>query len=414
MVNMKDTKPRSLFQKIKHLAFKKRTIAVVVVIVIIAVIFFARRGAGQAQYNLEAAQYTALTEHVSETGSINASGVALLYSTTTGIVDEVFVMNGSQVEEGDALFSVKSTATQQEKQSAYASYLAAKNALESAKATQLTLQAGMLGKWDSFKELAESDEYEEGDGRPKYDQRNLPEFQVPEREWLAAEAAYKNQQQVVQEKSVAVSAAWQAYQSTQDSTVRAVSDGEIHNLGVTKGEPVVAPTAAQLASTKPALVLVDTSVPTIVEIQVNETDILKIKEGQEAVVELDALDNQQFTGVVERVDSVASINQDIVQFSVYVRLQDPIETILPGMTADVDIITAKKEKVLTVPSSAVKPYQGGRAVRVVNEMNELEFVPVEIGARGDGRIEITSGLSEGTEVVVSLANEQVERSAGFF
>ena len=95
-------------------------------------------------------------------------------------------------------------------------------------------------------------------------------------------------------------------------------------------------------------------------------------------------------------------------------LDDEVDQVQRGMTADVDITVANKENILTVPSSAVKPYQGGKAVRVVGENGEIEFVVVEVGSKGEGRTEILSGIEEGQEVIVTLANDQVERSGGFF
>ncbi len=412
---MTSQEPRSFFQKVKGILFKKRTLAVVFVITLIlgAVVYFQIRG-GESQYLLESARYTSITERVSETGNVTTAGVIPAYSTTTGIVEEVLVSNGDVVEKDAKLFSVKSTANKQQKDSALASYLAAKSALDSAKATELSLQSSMFSKWDRYKDLAESDTYTDYKDAPREVERNVAEFHVPEKDWLSAEAAYKNQQQVVQEKSVALSSAWQAYQSTQDSTVVAVLGGEVRNLAITRGDAVIAPTASTLSSTKPALVVIDTQVRTTIEFQVNETDVLKVQEGQKAIVEFDAIDGQDFTGVVDRVDTVATGTQDIVQFSVYVVLDEILERVQPGMTADVDIIVASKDNVLTVPSSAVKPYQGGRAVRVVGSDGEVVFVPVEVGARGDRRTEILSGISEGTEVIVSLANEQIERNASFF
>jgi multidrug efflux pump subunit AcrA (membrane-fusion protein) len=84
------------------------------------------------------------------------------------------------------------------------------------------------------------------------------------------------------------------------------------------------------------------------------------------------------------------------------------------MTADVDITVAEKKDILTVPSSAVKPYQGKKAVRVLSEDGEIEYIPVEVGIKGDGKTEILSGIEEGTEVIVALPNEEVETSGGLF
>jgi trimeric autotransporter adhesin len=94
-------------------------------------------------------------------------------------------------------------------------------------------------------------------------------------------------------------------------------------------------------------------------------------------------------------------------------ITDPITTIRPGMTANVDISVDRVNNVLTVSNSAVKPYKGGKAVRVYDpSAKEMKFIPVETGLKGDDKTEIIKGVSEGQEVITSLTNDQVQRSSG--
>ena len=366
------------------------------------------------QYDLAEATYGDITELVSESGNVTTAGATPLYSTTTGMVDEVLVQNGSGVKRGDKLFAVISSATEQEKETALANYLAAKTALETAQAAQLSLQAAMFGAWDSYKTLAESDEYETGEGIARDAERQVAQFQVPQKEWLAAEANYKKQTVAVKQASVAQAAAWQAYQATQDSTVTAVMDGVVENLAVTKGDRVMAPTAVTLSSTQPVLVLFDPGVKTTVKLDIGETDVVKVEPGQKAVVTVDAYPDVTFDGLVERVDTLAVPTDGVVTYGVYVAINDPTQKLKAGMTADVDITVSQRSQVLTVPSSAVKPYEGGRAVRVVGDKGNIEYVPVTIGAKGEGETEILTGLEPGTKVIVALKNEQVKRSGSLF
>jgi len=398
----------------KKSSWRRRIVYGVIIVAVAIGAFIAwRTFTKESDFTLEKVRYDAITELVSETGNVTTAGVTPLYSTTNGMVDEVLVSNGDVVVEDDVLFSVKSTATHQEQEVALSSYLAAKADLEAARATQLSLQAAMFGKWDTFKELAQSDEFENSDGTPKHVQRAVPEFHIPEKEWLSAEVAYKNQQQVIAQKQAAHSAAWRAYEATQDSQVIAVLGGTVKNLSVARGDAVVVPTTLTLSSTKPALVLVDEGVQTMVRLSVNEVDVVKVKQGQSAVVELDAVSDKTFKARVQRVDTIADTTGDVVSFQVYVELLQTSNSIKQGMSADVDITVAQKEKVLTVPSSAIKPYQGGRAVRIIGDGGEIEFVPVKTGSRGDNRVEIVSGIDEGTEVVTTLKTDK-KSSGGFF
>lgn len=407
--------PKALWKRFKKLSRIKKII-VIILLAIIAVLAFDRFRPKDpsAQYELEAAAYNSITEHVSETGHITTTGAAPVYSTTTGLVDTVNVSNGDYVSKGDVLFKVTATATKQERDAALANYLAAKTALETAQSTQLSLQASMFSAWDSFKDLAESDEYEDADGNPRYVERGVAEFHVSEKTWLAAESAYKKQQDAISQAQANQSATWQAYQATVDSQVIATIDGQIENLGVTVGDRVTAPTALTLSSTSPALVLFSPEVTPTIKLDIGETDIVKVEPGQEAVIEIDAFSNKTFSGTVDRVDTIATLTEGVVDYAVYVAIAGDTVGILGGMTADVDIVVSKKENVLTVPSSAVKPYEGGRAVRVVGSKGEIEFTPVEVGSRGEGLTEIISGIDEGTQVIVALKNEQVQRGPSLF
>ena len=62
----------------------------------------------------------------------------------------------------------------------------------------------------------------------------------------------------------------------------------------------------------------------------------------------------------------------------------------------------------------MKPYQGGRAVRVINPANkQIEYIPVQIGVRGEQYTQILKGIEEGREVVTALSNEQIQRPGLF-
>jgi len=408
---------RYFWRFFKALSKKKQLFFIVILVLIIFVIANRLKKASSGpSYELETATLGSITELVSETGNITSSGAIPVYSTSTGLVESVSVKNGDIVNKNTNLFKVVSSATKQEKNTALANYMAAKTAYQSVQATQYSLQATMFSQWDSFKDLAESDDYEDANGNPKTDQRNLPEFMVPEKQWLAAEANFKKETDALRQASAAQSAAWQAYQATQDSQVTAVIGGEIRNLSLSPGDVVAAPTSLTISSTPPALVIYDPSASTIVKVDIGETDAIKVQAGQPVTIQLDALPNRTFMGHVDRVDSFTNPTGGVVDYSVYIVLDDPDPSIKGGMTADVDITVASKDNVLTVPTSAVKPYEGGRAVRVVGDKGDVKYIPVETGSKGDGKIEITSGISQGQQIITALTNDQVKRtsSGGLF
>ncbi len=403
---------------IRQSLWKKIGIVILFLVVIWSVISSFTNKNGQ-KYSVEAARRADITESVDESGVVKISAQTDIYSPTNGVIEELYVSNGAYVEPGDDLFKVKSTATQQEKQAAYASYLAAVATLNAAKSNREALQADMFAKWDTFKELAESDSYENEDGTPDYENRALPEFHIAEKQWLAAEQKYVDQEKVIAQAQAAVNSAWLEYQATQTTVVKSTAAGTVANLSVVHNDSVTASSGNAVSipgvsrtSIKPVLTVADFSVIGVL-LSLGESDINKIEPGDEAVIDVDPINNRKYKGFVSRVDEIGYDDGGVMKYDVFIIIQDRDNQLKAGMTADAEIVTEKLVNVLSVPNTAVKPYEGGKAVQVVNDKNELEFVPVIVGVRGEQRTQILEGITEGDEIVVSLTNEQVERPGLF-
>lgn len=392
------------------LSWKKKA-GIIVLLVIIGGIAFSQLTPKDSGFTTVKASMSDITEVVTETGTVSSSGTVSVYSPTNGTIKEISVSNGANVTEGDILFSVESSATEQEQKAAYANYLSAKTTYDSAQASLHLLQSSMLSAWDSYKQLAEGDKYENSDGTPKSDQRTLPEFHIAEKEWLAAELKYKNQQSVIAQAATLMSSTWILYQTTQNAVVKAPASGTVSNLSAGIGGSIMAntPTNPQ----RPVLLLTNPSTTEIV-LALSESDIAKIKPGQSAKIEINAIKDKTYNGSVTRVDSVGVNDQGVVRYNAYIEISNADSNLRSGMNADVIITTNKLSKVLSVPNSSVKPYQGGRAVRVEEPKGEIKYVPVKIGIRGNTKTQILSGIKEGQEVITSIDNEKLKRSGGFF
>ncbi len=404
------TFPKNIYIKFKSFSLKKKIFVVVAIIVVFFVVSGIFSSATKKPpYTLAKASNANITEEVVETGHVVAAGTVAVYSPTNGIVEEVYVTNKEVVEDGKDLVKVNSSATIQEQQAAYANYLAAKNSLDAAQSDLFAIQANMLDSWDDYKQLAETGKYENDDGTPKSDQRTLPEFNISKNTWLAAEAKYKDQQAVIAKGQAQVSSTWLQYQATQNSVVKAPSGGMVENLAVTQGSNVSinSPTSPG----KPILTISTSSGSAEIVVALSETDIPKVDEGQTVEIEIPALD-KTYKGKVSRVDSVGTEDAGVIRYDVYLQFTNPDADLRTGMTADATIVTKSLDNVLSVPNSAVKPYKGGRAVRVVKN-GKVEYVPVKVGVRGVTRTQILSGISEGQEVVTALSNEQLKRPGLF-
>jgi HlyD family secretion protein len=178
-----------------------------------------------------------------------------------------------------------------------------------------------------------------------------------------------------------------------------------------------------------------------VEVDVNENDIVKVSVGDSAKIEVDAYLKKEFKGIVTSISNSASsalTADQVTNFKVKVRIlkesyMDLIEgkpetysPFRPGMTATVDIITNRKEKVIGAPISAVVIKDDTTSVKkdVIAELDkevkekngtyksdqkfECVFVKngdkaqirvVKTGIQDDTNIEIISGLKKGDEII---------------
>jgi HlyD family secretion protein len=180
-----------------------------------------------------------------------------------------------------------------------------------------------------------------------------------------------------------------------------------------------------------------------VEVDVNENDIVKISVGDSANVEVDAYLKKEFKGIVTSISNSASAGttaDQVTNFKVKVRIvkesyldllegnPDTYSPFRPGMTATVDIITKRKEKVIGVPISSIvmksdttstKKYgveekEDENKVKAKSDKKfECVFVKVgdkakirivKTGIQDDSNIEVVSGLKKGDVVIVGPYN----------
>jgi HlyD family secretion protein len=200
------------------------------------------------------------------------------------------------------------------------------------------------------------------------------------------------------------------------TTFNAPIDGIITSLRVEEGEVAIIGTMNNPGTV--LMTIADLSIMEV-EVEVDETDVVNVRLDQKAEVHVDALPNQTIAGQVTEVGSsalqklgVTSSTEESKDFKVVVTLNNPPSSLKPGLSASADIITARKEKALAIPISALvlqeKPGQEkGRqgkdeqeGVFVVDKEGRVSFKPVTKGITGDLDIEIVSGLEEGQEVVV--------------
>jgi RND family efflux transporter MFP subunit len=140
----------------------------------------------------------------------------------------------------------------------------------------------------------------------------------------------------------------------------------------------------------------------VVKAEVNETDVVSLKEGQEAEVRLDAYYDYKFEGRIIQISPISSNIGGVVSFEVMVELdtQDSPE-VLYGFSASLDIITSSVDDVLYVPIQYVYEEDSISYVDVLTQEGDKVKTEVTTGISNYDLVEIKSGLSEGDIVTTS-------------
>lgn len=137
-----------------------------------------------------------------------------------------------------------------------------------------------------------------------------------------------------------------------------------------------------------------------VTISVDETDILSLKEGQEAEIEVSSVSEDTFTGTVTEISKIADTSTGVTQYSAEITL-DRAEGMLAGMTANINVRIEGTENALIIPVDALHQNSAAYYVYTAYDSEAHRYdgrVEVTIGMRNDDYVEITSGLREGDTV----------------
>jgi HlyD family secretion protein len=91
-----------------------------------------------------------------------------------------------------------------------------------------------------------------------------------------------------------------------------------------------------------------------VHARVDEADVGKVQVGQTVAFTVDAHPGRRVDGAVSQIRKAPEISQNVVSYSVVISAPNPDQLMLPGMTALVEITTARKDQVLQVPNAALR------------------------------------------------------------
>lgn len=380
-------KKEEVVKKIKKVFnTRSKKIAGIIGILIIAFLGYKIFGKKQTkvQYQTTKVERGTIIASVSASGQVLIANIINVTSNASGLVKKVYVKDGDRVTSGQKILELAlDTDAKQRSSSAYSSYLSAKNSLDSAVTTLWTLDSAMWAANRTFvnDSLAR--------GLLNYD----PTYIQQNDNWLAAEAKYKNQKNVVAQSQISVSNAWQAYQLV-SPIVTAPMSGIVTNLTYTEGMNL-----GGTSDTSQRIAIIRAEGNPLASFTLSEIDVDKVKVGQKATIKLDSISDKTFTGRVATVDRVGSISSGVTTYPVVIKFDTEATEVLANMSATANIILDSKDNVLLVPSSAIRVQNEKNTVRILKneapstlwsryllpllrrERNPSE-APLDIGAKG--------------------------------
>ncbi len=351
----------------------KKKIAIIALIVILVVVVAIEVILGKAhKYKTEKAVKHTIQQIVEASGTVNPVNTVSVGSTVSGLMKDVYVDFNSKVKAGQLIALMDTSLLQANVDKARSNY-----------DKQKAITDNSLKTYNRYKNLVA---------------RNF----MARSELDQAQADYLSNKALL---SAAKADLEYAEHQCSFAYIYSPVDGIIVTRNVDPGQPVAASFQA------PELFTVAKDLKEMqIEVNVSEADIGKIKEGQEVDYTLDGYQDQVFKGRVSQVRISPTTVSNVVTYTVVVRVDNDDLKLKPGMTANVSIITQKKENVLCVPSIALKytPTTKGEIKRYdtqgiwVLRGSKAVREAVEIGASDDAYTEITSGnIQEGDKIIVS-------------
>lgn len=337
-----------------------------------------------------------IVQKITASGTINPISTVVIGTQVSGIISEIYVDFNSQVKKGELLAIIDPQtfeAAVDQKQAALdiarAELKVTENDIVYYKKHLDRIKKLNTSKYSTDKEL----ESAERDYNNSVAERILREAQVKQ-----AEASLK-----------------QARIDLDYTRIISSVDGVVISREVEEGQTVAAsfetPTLFNVAEDLTKMQI---------EASVVEADIAKVKEGQKVYFSVDSFPDETFEGKVVQVRNNPVTTSNVVTYEVIISVDNKDMKIKPGMTANVEIVTAEKKGALLVPNKALRFYvtdEDGQVKRYSDKgiwmMQDGKPVRVTIatGVSDDEMTEIISDkIKAGDKVILEDKNAAVNKS----
>jgi len=369
---------------------KRRPISVGIVLAavgaLIGVYLYGRGSGSPTSLRTARVERGPLTATVSTTGTLNAVMTVQVGTQISGQVRELFADFNSRVKKGQRIalidpsgFEAKVNQARADVEGADANVLNQRAQVERAHADVITAEANTANqraqtakarvvlddakrdldrKNDLFhRGLVSRSEQETSQAAHDSAEAQLEANRAQERATVAGIQAAKAQLQVIAAQLSAAKASvrqkqaalQQALVDLERTSIRSPVDGVVVSRNVDVGQTVAASLQA------PTLFTIAQDLTRMqVDANVDEADIGRVDEGQNATFTVDSFGGRTFSGRVTQVRKAARVVQNVVTYNVVVAVANPDEKLLPGLTANVRIVVASRPSALKVPNVALR------------------------------------------------------------
>ncbi|MGE5244212.1 MAG: efflux RND transporter periplasmic adaptor subunit [Betaproteobacteria bacterium] len=350
---------------------------------------------------------------VTASGEIVATRYADIGSSVMGKIVSLPVAEGERVKAGQVLARIDAVQAQSDLSGARAQVLALeadeRGAAEQVRSAAADATAAEARAADAEQQLAKKRALNEAGLLPALDFETARAAAESARAQAAAARAAVDRARHAQAAAARRVTQARAQQTRAADTLSKTSiespiDGVVTRLRVREGEMVVVGIQNQPGTT---LMTISDLAAINAELKVAEADVLRLALGQSSTVTLESMPGRRFTGRLVEIGAsalpVAGTGAAAREFKVVVRLDRPDPALRPGLTCDVEIVTAERAQVLTVPLQSVvlragSPEEPERSGVFVAAGGRAKFVPVTAGVIGGLDIEV-SGLGDGAIVI---------------
>ena len=349
----------------------------------LGIICFFKSKNEKVEYVTSTIDYGKISQIVTASGVINPLSTVIIGTQVSGTIKEIYVDFNSEVKQNQLLALIdpdvfEATVAQREA------------ALEIAKA-QVNIQENdiiyykkTLDRISKLKNASYSTE---------------KELEAAQRDYDNAVAQLKLQQAQVKQAQASLDSAQTELRYTK---ITSPVDGIVISKSVEVGQTVAASfSTPELFSVAEDLTKME------IEASVVEADIAKVKVNQPVNFSVDSFPDKVFTGTVKQVRNQAVTTSNVVTYSVIIGIDNSELLLKPGMTANVEIITAQKNDAMIVPNAALRFYldenQRYKEKGVWILKNDTpERVTIQEGISDDNNTEIISeNLKLGDEIIIS-------------